>query len=52
MVAGEKPGTTPENIQLTLSETEVITLPGEDPLPPSSKFIEKVKSESKSIVNT
>ena len=52
MVAGEIPGTTPENICLTLSETEVLTLPGEDPVPPSSKFIENVKSEAKSIINT
>ena len=54
MVAGEIPGTTPENIRLTISDTEVITLPGvggEEPIPPSSKFIEQVKSEAKSIVN-
>ena len=54
MVAGEIPGTTPENIRLTISDTEVLTLPGvvgEEPIPPSSKFVEAVKSEAKSIVN-
>ena len=45
MVAGEIPGTTPENIRLTLSDTEVITLPGEEPISPSYKFIEQVKNE-------
>ena len=55
MVAGEIPGTTPENIQITLSDTEVITLPGEEgeePISPPEKFIEAVKSEAKSIVNS
>ena len=55
MKVGEKPGTTPENIQLTLSDTEIITLPGEEgeePISPPGKFIEAVKSEAKSIVNS
>ena len=52
MVAGEIPGTTPDNIRLTLSDTEVITLPGEEPISPSTKFIEQVKNEAKSIVNS
>ena len=54
MVAGEIPGTTPDNIQLTLSDTEVLTIPGEvggEPIPPSNKFIEEVKKDAKSIVN-
>ena len=40
MVAGEIPGTTPENIRLTISDTEVLTLPGvvgEEEIPPSIK---------------
>ena len=52
MVQGEIPGTTPDNIRLTLSDTEVIILPGEEPISPSTKFIEQVKNEAKSIVNS
>ena len=52
MVAGKIPGTTPDNIRLTLSDTEVIILPGEEPISPSTKFIEQVKNEAKSIVNS
>ena len=44
MVAGEIPGTTPDNIRLTLSDTEMIILPGEEPISPSTKFIELVQS--------
>ena len=57
MVAGEIPGTTPDNIrleELTLSGIEVLTLPGEgvgEQPAPSSTFIEEVKLEAKMIVN-
>ena len=44
MIAGEIPGTTPDNIQLTISDTEVITLPGvvgEEAIPPLANLLKK-----------
>ena len=50
MVAGEIPGTTPENCQLTLTDLKVLTIKARGELITPSKCVADVKLEAKAIV--